>query len=120
MTERPDQQVQRVSAYYRAIDDDDYDRLEEILAPDVVQERPDMTLSGRDRFVAFMRDERPVTETRHPIDATYRQDDGDAVAAQGSLVGPDGSVLTGFVDVFTFEGNSIRRIETYVTDCAGG
>lgn len=116
MTARPDHPVQRVRAYYRALDGGDYDLLEDILAADVVHDRPDMTLEGRDRLVAFMRDERPVTDTEHPIDAIYRQNDGDALAAQGRLVGPNGSILTGFVDVFTFEGDSVGRIETYVTD----
>lgn len=116
MTDRPDQPVQRVRAYFRALDDGDYALLEDLLAADVVQDRPDMTLEGRDRFVAFMRNERPVTDTSHPIDAIYRQNDGAALAAQGRLVGPDGSVLTGFVDVFTFDGKNIQRIDTYVTD----
>lgn len=116
MTSDPDLPVERVRDYYRALDEGEYDRLADVLAADVVQERPDMTLDGREQFVAFMREERPVRDTTHPIEAIYRQADGEAIAAQGRLVGPEDGLITRFVDVFTFEGDSIQRIETYVTD----
>lgn len=108
----------RARAYYRALDEDDYDLLRSILDQSFVHERPDMTLSGRDRFVRFMREERPVTDTAHAVDEMYRRDadDGtdDGVAVRGRLLGPDGAELTGFVDVFSFEGASIDRVRTYV------
>jgi ketosteroid isomerase-like protein len=103
-----------VRAYYRALDEDEYDLLAALLRPDVVHDRPDMTLEGRERFVTFMREERPMTETSHPLDAIYTQTGGTAFAARGRLVAPDESELTAFIDVFSFEGHAIARIETFV------
>ena len=39
-----------VREYYDALDSHDYDRLESLLAPDFVHDRPEMTLDGRERF----------------------------------------------------------------------
>jgi ketosteroid isomerase-like protein len=118
--------VQRARAYYDAIDGDDYDQLASLLAPSFVHDRPDRTIEGRGRFVQFMREERPQTDTTHPVDALYcRQEDsavepvdGDnmetaEVAARGRLLDADGERIVGFVDVFTFAGDDIERIETY-------
>jgi ketosteroid isomerase-like protein len=116
-----------VRDYYRALDDDEYDLLAEVLAPGFVHERPDMTLDGRERFVRFMREERPMKDTSHPLDAIYERgvnggegpgpgaDDGDPaeVAARGRLLKPDGSKLVSFVDVFTFAGDEIDKLRTY-------
>jgi ketosteroid isomerase-like protein len=107
-----------VRAYYDALDSHDYDRLEGILAPGFVQIRPDVTLEGRERFVAFMRDERPETATSHPLDAVYaatseESEDSSGYAARGRVVTDDGRTLTRFVDVFSFENGKIARLETY-------
>jgi ketosteroid isomerase-like protein len=99
--------------YYRALDDHAYDDLIALLAPEFVHDRPDMTLEGRERFVEFMREERPMTDTSHPVDAVFESEGGD-VAVRGRLLDPDGDRITGFVDVFTFDGNSeIERIDTF-------
>ena len=105
---------ERVRAYYRALDEDEYDLLASLLHPEFVHDRPDMTLDGRDRFVAFMRDERPMTDTTHPLAAVYEQTDGTELAARGRLVAADGRELTRFVDVFHFEDDAIVRLETFV------
>ena len=112
MSERPADPVDRARAYYRAIDGDDYDLLAALLAPAFVHDRPDRAIEGRDRFVQFMRAERPQTDTTHPLDGAYRRDDG-GVAMRGRLLAADGALITRFVDVFTFDGDRIRRIETY-------
>ena len=120
----PDGPVGRARAYYRALDGGDYDLLAALLAPGFVHERPDMTLEGRDRFVRFMREERPSTDTTHPVDGVYRRDSGgvtgsgeaDAgpeVAVRGRLLTADGTELTGFVDVFSFEDGRMVRLRTY-------
>jgi len=121
---RPDLR-QRTRAYYDAIDGDDYDQLASLLAPSFVHDRPDQTIEGRDRFVQFMREERPQTDTTHPLDGLYcRPDsvaepaDGDdtttaEAVARGRLLDADGERIVGFVDVFTFAGDDIERIETY-------
>jgi len=117
---------QRARAYYEAIDGGDYDQLASLLAPSFVHDRPDRTIDGRERFVRFMREERPQTNTTHPLDGLYcRQEDGTAeqidgestataeVVARGRLLDADGERIVGFVDVFTFDGDDIERIETY-------
>jgi ketosteroid isomerase-like protein len=110
--------------YYRAIDAGEYDRLERVLASGFVHDRPDRTLSGVDRFVRFMREERPMTDTVHAVDALYhggsgeerRRDGGEAddweVAVRGRLRRDDED-LFGFVDVFAFEGAEIALLRTY-------
>jgi ketosteroid isomerase-like protein len=103
-----------VRAYYRALDGGEYDLLAALLRPEFVHDRPDMTLEGRDRFVTFMRDERPLTDTSHPLDAIYARTDSTELATRGRLVAPDGRKLTTFVDIFFFEGHDIARIETFV------
>jgi len=106
-----DDRADRARAYYRALDSGAYDRLRALLAPSFVHDRPDTTLQGRDRFVQFMREDRPVTDTTHRVDAVYTGDD--EVAVRGRLLSPDGDELTGFVDVFTFDGRAVERIRTY-------
>lgn len=111
-----DDRLATVKRYYRALDGHAYDELTAIFTPDVVHRRPDQRLAGRDRLVEFFRSDRPQTDTSHPIDAYYTQADGEEIAARGRLLTADGSLLTGFVDIFTFEGSRIATIETYVPD----
>ncbi|WP_092893096.1 nuclear transport factor 2 family protein [Halopelagius inordinatus] len=110
-TERDEGAVAR--DYYEAIDAGDYDRLASLLTPRFVQHRPDRTFEGREAFVAFMREDRPETETRHDVVEAYRAANGDGRAVHGRLVGADGEVRFEFVDVFAFDGGRIRQIETF-------
>ncbi|OYR55342.1 nuclear transport factor 2 family protein [Halorubrum halodurans] len=113
-----------VHAYYEAIDAGDYDRLADLLDPGFVHERPDRTLEGRDRFVAFMRDERPLTDTEHVVDAVYESDPGGddssgpaestGVAVRGRLLDADGDELFAFVDVFDVADGRLTELRTYV------
>jgi len=100
-----------VQAYYDAIDDGDYDALRDVLAADFVQVRPDLTHDGRDAFVAFMREDRPRTDTQHVLDAVY--DGADGVAARGRVVATDGPLFS-FVDVFEMGDDRIQKLRTYV------
>jgi len=97
--------------YYRAIDEGDYDALADLLAPGFVHDRPDRTLDGRERFVRFMRQERPETDTTHEVDAVYRNDAG--VAVEGRLLRADGSEWFGFVDVFRVADGRLTGLTTY-------
>jgi ketosteroid isomerase-like protein len=108
--------------YYRALDEHDYEALAAILAAGFVHHRPDRTIEGRDRFVRFMREERPLKDTSHPVDAVYERtgnaDDTSAetppeVAVRGRLLKADGSRLASFVDVFTFGSDEIDALRTY-------
>ncbi|WP_226011581.1 nuclear transport factor 2 family protein [Halomicrobium salinisoli] len=98
-------------AYYRALDDGDYDLLADLLAPDFRHVRPDRTFDGRERFVRFMHEERPQTGTSHPIERIYGA--GDGAAAEGRLLSADGDEITRFVDVFSFDGEHVGEIRTY-------
>lgn len=98
-------------AYYRAVDAADYDALADLLAPGFVHERPDRTLDGRDRFVAFMRDDRPRTDTEHAIDEVYEGADG--VAVRGRLLDADRDELLAFVDAFEIADGELVRLRTY-------
>jgi len=99
-------------SYYRALDDHDYETLEEILAPGFTQERPDQTLEGRERFIEFMRAERPDTDTSHEVVSVYRNDTG--LAVQGTVYRADGSAWFEFVDLFTVEDDQLTTLETFV------
>ncbi|RQH01211.1 nuclear transport factor 2 family protein [Natrarchaeobius oligotrophus] len=99
-----------VRRYYDALDDHDYDVLEEILAPGFVQRRPDRTFESRESFVRFMRDERPNPETTHELVAVV--DGGDTVAARGRLL-DSGRELFEFADFFELETGRITELETY-------
>ncbi|WP_049983035.1 nuclear transport factor 2 family protein [Halorubrum sp. BV1] len=98
-------------AYYDALDAGEYDRLAELLAPGFIQRRPDRTFEGRERFVAFMRDERPMTDTTHAVDRVYPA--GPGVAVRGRLLDADGDTLFSFVDVFEIANGRIAALETY-------
>jgi len=107
------EQQSTARAYYDALDSHEYEQLETLLTADFVHIRPEMTLDGRDRFVQFMRTERPMTKTSHPIDEIYQSTAGDELAVRGRLVAQDGALITGFVDIFSFAAGSISKIRTY-------
>ncbi|WP_435073037.1 nuclear transport factor 2 family protein [Halorubrum sp. HHNYT27] len=98
-------------AYYDALDAGDYERLSGLLHPEFVQQRPDRTFEGRDRFVAFMRDERPMTDTTHAVDAVYPS--GPGVAVRGRLLDADGEEVFAFVDVFDIADGRLTALKTY-------
>ncbi|WP_121820361.1 nuclear transport factor 2 family protein [Halostella salina] len=101
-----------VRAYYAALDEGAYGDLESLLAPDFVQHRPDRTFEGREAFVAFMRDDRPMTDTTHELLTVFVA--GDAVAVRGRLLDADGEPLFPFVDVHELDGDGrIERLETF-------
>lgn len=108
--------------FYRAVDDDAYETLADLLAPEFVHDRPDRTIEGREAFVRFMRDERPVTDTTHALDAVFVRaeaagdDAGEGateVAVRGRLLRGDGSEWFGFVDVFAVEAGRATHLTTY-------
>jgi len=104
-------QVATARAYYRALDKGDYDLLADLLTAAFVHERPDRTFEGRAQFVQFMREDRPQTDTTHPIDAVYTGETG--VVVEGRLLDADGETITRFADRFSFSDAAISRIETY-------
>ncbi|WP_251341820.1 nuclear transport factor 2 family protein [Haloplanus halophilus] len=99
-----------VTGYYDAIDAGAYDRLAGLLDPAFVHRRPDRTLDGRERFVAFMRDDRPRTDTEHVLDEVCVGPE--TVFARGRLRADDED-LFGFVDVFRVADERIESLTTY-------
>ncbi|MFB6266842.1 MAG: nuclear transport factor 2 family protein [Halodesulfurarchaeum sp.] len=97
--------------YYACLDEGRYEALEEVLAPEFVHHRSDRRLEGRDRFVSFMRDERPRTDTEHAIETIYTGPGG--VAVRGRLLLPDGSEWFEFVDVFAVRDGRLRTLRTF-------
>ncbi|PSP78995.1 nuclear transport factor 2 family protein [Halobacteriales archaeon QS_1_68_20] len=107
----------RALSYYESLDEGDYEALSSLLAEGFVHDRPDLTLEGRERFVRFMREERPRTDTTHEVDGVYvggppDGEDDPEVVVRGRLLA-DGQLLVDFADAFTFEGDRIARIVTY-------
>jgi len=99
-----------VRRYYDALDAGADDRLEDLLAPEFVQYRPDRTFESRAAFLAFMREERPRPDAVHEIDAIY--DDGRGVAVRGRLV-DDGETIFEFVDVHLFVNDRLMELRTF-------
>ncbi len=99
-----------VREYYGAIDAAEYTVLAGILSRDFVQTRPDRTFEGRDQFIEFMRDERPITDAVHEITAVYPGHE--RIAVEGVLTRGD-EVLFGFVDVFHIVDLQIVELTTY-------
>lgn len=128
--------VETVHRYYRALDAHEYAALEVLLHPDFRQRRPDRVLEGRDRFVAFMRDERPSTDTTHELLRTLtsttpatverssehgdvpREGSAAVLAVVGRLLDTEGDAILEFVDVHELDasgrsGPRLRRLDTY-------
>lgn len=102
-----------VASYYRAVDAPDMTALRETLDPEFTQYRPDRTIEGRDRFVEFMRDDRPRTDTVHDLLESYSGQQG--VAVRGRLTIESGHELLEFVDVFAVDRQRerLRSLWTY-------
>ena len=107
-----------VHEYYDTIDEEDFEGLTDLLDPDFVHCRPGGTLEGREEFVEFMRDERPMEETTHKVDGFYgtgpKIANGTEAVARGRVVSDsDDETLFDFVDIFVFEDSAIKEIRTY-------
>ncbi len=100
-----------VRAFYATLDEHRYDDLAGLLAPEFTHYRPDRTFEGRTAFVSFMRDERPMTDTTHEIEAVFTNDGGAAV--QGQLLDAEGESLFRFADVHTISDGRIESVRTY-------
>lgn len=97
--------------YYETLDAGEYEALAALLAPEFTHHRPDRTIEGRERFLRFMREERPETDTSHEVEATY--DGPGGVAVRGRLRRADGSVWFRFVDVFGVADGALVECHTY-------
>jgi ketosteroid isomerase-like protein len=97
--------------YYRALDAGEYDALRDLLAPGFTHVRPDRTIEGREAFVAFMRDERPETDTSHEVETVFEGAPG--VAVRGRVLRADGSAWFAFVDAFAVADGALASLTTY-------
>ncbi|GKZ13205.1 nuclear transport factor 2 family protein [Haladaptatus sp. T7] len=99
-----------VRAYYDSIDAHDYETFAGLFTPDVVHERPDRTIEGRDTLVSFMRDDRPNKETSHELSRV--EENEESTVAEGHLLDADGEEMFAFEDDFTVVDGRIARIRT--------
>lgn len=131
-----------VRAYYAALDEERYDDLEALLAPGFTQDRPDRTFDDRDAFLAFMRTDRPNTDTTHHLHGIYDRpgdtttshdrhveagtavhrvdptpdtatDERDTILVRGTLKRSDDTTIARFVDVFDVLADRILALTTY-------
>lgn len=131
-----------VREYYAALDDHRYDDLRGILAPGFTQHRPDRTFEDRAAFVAFVREDRPHSDTTHDIDGVYTHTNGatgpgsdatdrttarpsdsdshalasgerETVLARGTVRTDDGTTIVRFVDCFDVLADRIVALDTY-------
>ncbi|MFC6718615.1 nuclear transport factor 2 family protein [Natrialbaceae archaeon GCM10025810] len=103
---------QLVRRYYDALDEHDYEALEEILAPTFVQRRPDRTFEDRAAFVQFMREERPNPDTEHDLLEVVEDEASERVAARGRVLEGERELFE-FADFFALEEGRIVRLDTY-------
>lgn len=103
-------------AYYEAIDAGDYEAFADLLAPEVVHERPDRTIEGRETLVGFMREDRPNRDTSHEVLRIFagEKEDGE-VAVEGRLLDSSGDEMFEFVDAFSLKDGRIAEIRTYTS-----
>ncbi len=105
MVDANDEHVAAVRRYYESLDAHDYGTLSSVLDPGFIHYRPDRTFEGRERFVQFMRDERPMTDTTHELFGVFASADEQPpsstaqVAVRGQLLDSANDVVFGFVDV---------------------
>lgn len=103
-----------VRRYYRLVDDDAYEDLVELFAPDIRYERPGQDpIEGRDALRRFYLEGRPLSEGRHEVHAVLV--DEDSVAVRGTFSGRQQGrpVSFGFADFHEFEDGLIARRYTY-------
>ncbi len=100
-----------VRAFYAALDEHRYDDLADLLVPGFTHYRPDRTFEGRDAFVSFMREDRPMTDTTHEIERVFTN--GNGAAVQGQLLDSHGESLFRFADIHTVTDGRIESVRTY-------
>lgn len=88
--------------------------LRNLLEPEFVQHRGDMTLSGREEFVTFMRDDRPQKDTRHVIERYIQSKSDDEIVVRGHLEDGDGDELFVFLDRFRARDGKLSELKTFV------
>jgi len=102
-----------VTEYYRCLDEHEYETLKSVLAADFMQYRPDRTFEDRTAFISFMRDDRPLTNTRHRIETVKQAPE--SIAVYGRLLDSNEEEVLSFIDVFEIsEEGTITNLRTHV------
>jgi ketosteroid isomerase-like protein len=101
-----------VRSYYERVDDGAYEALLDLFAGDVTYDRPGQDpIRGIEDLETFYREERPLSNGSHVVEALVV--DGDRVAVQGRFEGEQGgeTVDFGFADFHTFDedGDIVHR-----------
>lgn len=98
-------------SYYEAIDEDEYDRLRDLLAAEFTQQRSDRTFEDRESFVSFMQHDRPERDTIHEIEHVTATED--RVVVEGALRRSNGEVWFEFADAFDVTDGKLASLRTY-------
>ncbi|QLG48841.1 nuclear transport factor 2 family protein [Natrinema halophilum] len=99
-----------VRRYYDALDEHNYDALENALTADFVQHRPDRSFDSREEFIEFMRKKRPEADTNHELESIVASD---AQVAVRGRVTEDEVTIFEFADFFEITAGRLARLETY-------
>lgn len=113
-----DDQAKRAvaEAYYRAIDEETFDDLYELVADDVEYITDHGTMYGADAMYRYYTEERTVTNTTHDVFRWVM--DGPTLIAEGVVDGEyvdDGTFDGGYIGVFEFDENAeaISKLTVY-------
>ena len=113
-----DDRTELIEAYFDALDEEDAEIARSALSDDVVYESLSGTLEGFDGFRQYVDELRGLSNSTHDISLLVHDDD--ASVAEGTVTGEndDGTVESGFCDVFEFDADeeSITRISVYLND----
>lgn len=107
-----------IDAYFRGLDRDDFDALEEALAEDVVYFHPVREIRGSEEVRDFAANERAPQDSEHVVERRIHA--ADATVCEGRKVGEVGGepVDVPFCDVFEFDDSesAIASVSVYVRD----
>lgn len=104
-----------ILAYFRAVDERDFSKFEDIFHQEVVYERPGYdTLAGINDLIAFYRHRRILSSGCHTIEGVIVE--GERGVCWGRFIGmtkAGESVDERFADVFTFQDGQIKTRITF-------
>lgn len=107
-----------IDAYFRGLDRDDFDAMDDALAEDVSYFHPVREIRGSEEVLDFAANERAPQDSEHLVER--RIHDADASVAAGRKVGEVAgeSVDVPFCDVFEFDDSAgaIASVSVYVRD----
>lgn len=104
-----------IDRYFQALDEDDFTRVEPVLADEVRFKSSADELSDADRLRAYMEEGRMISNSTHEINRRIHDDDVSVVEGMVRGETADGPVQGAFCDVFEFDqhAGTITSITVY-------